>query len=163
MTERNVQINTDQELYVIEQGENDFRLLFFDECMERIELYGIELAGRGVIDAQYIDTPARAMRGSIGAYDTMRVLEEQLIAALDEGETAVAALSPDLYGLEGHLVEATTNDGETRRFRVGLSEGPIPVHLEITNWTDKGRRPAAREYASVRDLGHYNDDTKEMQ
>jgi hypothetical protein len=49
------------------------------------------------------------MRGSIRAYDTMRTLEEQLIAALPEGERAVAALSPDLVGLEGHHVEATTS------------------------------------------------------
>lgn len=157
MTERSVQINHDSELYVIERGENDFRVLFFDQCIELIELYSMELAGRGVIDEHYGEQPTRTMRGSMGAYDTMRILEERLIAALPEGETAVAALSPDLFGLEGHRVEVTTVDGETRRFRVGLSEGPIPVHLEITDWTDKGRKPAAREYESVRDLGHYND------
>jgi hypothetical protein len=155
--ERSVQFNTEQELYVIEQDEGDFRVLRFDECLSLIERYSIELAGRGRLPEQYIDAPMRAERGTLAAYDTMRILEEALIAALGEGETAVAGLTPDLHGLEGHRVEVTTLDGETRRFVVGLSSDPIPCHLEITDWTDLGKRPAEAAYEAVRDLGHTND------
>jgi hypothetical protein len=154
--ERSVQLNVEQEIYVIEQDEGDFRVLRFDECLSLIERYSIELAGRGALPERFIDAPMRAERGTLAAYDTMRILEETLIAALGEGETAVAGLTPDLHGLEGHRVEVTTTSGDTRRFIVGLSSDPIPCHLEITDWTDTGKKPAEREYESVRDLGHTN-------
>ena len=40
--------------------------------------------------------------------------------------------------------------GETRRFKVGLSTGPIPIHLEVHNERSTGGIGAAREYKSVR-------------
>jgi hypothetical protein len=64
-----------------------------------------------------------------------------------------SALTPQLKGLEGHRVEATTGSGETRRFIVGKSTGWAPIHLEIKKSNSFGGGPASKSYASVRSLG----------
>ncbi len=63
------------------------------------------------------------------------------------------SLTPQLSGLEGHRVEATTNEGETRRFIVGKSTGWAPIHLEIKTSRSHGGGGADRSYKSVRSLG----------
>lgn len=69
------------------------------------------------------------------------------------GRRCDANLSPQLIGLEGHRVEVTDSDGAKRRFIVGKSTGWFPIHLEIAKSNSTGGGGAAREYASVRDLG----------
>ena len=64
-----------------------------------------------------------------------------------------SALTPQLKGLEGHRVEATTGSGETRRFIVGKSTGWAPIHLEIKKSNSFGGGTASKSYASVRSLG----------
>jgi hypothetical protein len=149
--ERDVKIDAEHEQYVIEHGDRQTRLSF-DDCMWRIADYGIELAGRGKLPAAFIYAPVQVPRGTIAAFDTMRILADELIAAAEaDGEQPAAGLSPQLEDLVGHTVEALTTTGETRRFVVGLSSDPIPCHLEVTGQTS---RDAEREYESVLDLGH---------
>jgi hypothetical protein len=64
-----------------------------------------------------------------------------------------SSLTPQLSGLEGHRVEATTHYGETRRFIVGKSTGWRPIHLEIKTARSSGGGGAERSYKSVRSLG----------
>lgn len=61
-------------------------------------------------------------------------------------------LTPQLTGLEGWRVEATTHYGETRRFIVGRSTGWRPCHLEIHNRRSMGGTSAEKSYAEVRPL-----------
>ena len=61
-------------------------------------------------------------------------------------------LTPELIGKEGFRVEATTADGERRRFIVGKSTGWRPIHLEIKTRRSLGGFPAERSYASVRTI-----------
>jgi hypothetical protein len=151
MTERSVQIDGDHEWYVIDHG-NRRTILTFDDCMWRIEDYGIELAGRGKLPGHFIDAPVQVSRGTVAAYDTMCILADELIAAAQaDGERPVAGWCSQLVDLVGHAVEVLTNTGETRRFIVGFAdEAPIPHHLEIAG---SRTRDAERTYQSVRDLG----------
>lgn len=152
-TERNITINAEQSLYVIHHSDH-ITTLGFDVCLRNIESYCIELAGRGALPDEYIEAPVKVKRGSIGAYDTMVILQKLTgDAAEAQGEQAVAHLSPQLMGLEGHRVEVETTYGETRRFIVGRSTGRMPCHLEIARRDSSGGIAAEHEYESVRDLG----------
>jgi hypothetical protein len=135
MTERIVTIREDH--YEIDYADLSTTHLSFDVVMDRIERYSIELAGRGVLDASYIETPVRVQRGTMEAYDTYCNLRERLCRLVEEtGERAVAELNPQLVGLEGCEVEVTETNmhwGPTRprRFIVAVSDGSIPSHLEV--------------------------------
>lgn len=147
-TDENVKINEREQRYDIE-GEDS---LGFDECVERVARYSMELAARGSLPELFIDAPVTAQRGTIEAYRTMKLLEHDLIEVVTEADdVAMADLSIDLMGLEGHCVEVVSHGGErTYRFVVGRTGGPIPMHTE-TDYT--GTRPAERRYDSVIDLG----------
>lgn len=154
--EQNVSINTEQELYVIEHdhGSSSYG---FDNALGEIERIVIELVGRGALPGSYIDNElvkVKAERGTMQAWDTLQNLRDQLKRVCDEqGERAVAGLSPQLVGLEGHRVEVTTTYGEKRRFIVGKSTGWMPCHLEIARRDSSGGGAADRDYFNVVDLG----------
>lgn len=123
----------------------------FDEVMERIEFYAIELVGRGKYPADYLTDPVAVPRGTEAAYVTMTALAEDLIAAArEDGETPVAGLSPPLIDLEGHAVEVETVDRRVRKFIVQKTDEPIPRHFEIAG---DSRRQADYDYLQVLDLG----------
>lgn len=150
INERNVIVDHDHEWYVVDHGDR-CTILTFDDCMWRIEDYGIELAARGALPAEFIDAPVQTPRGTIAAYDTMRILADELIvAAQAEGERPEAGWSAQLVDLEGHAVEVLTNTGETRRFIVQVADEAIPHHLEVAG---SRTRDAERTYQWVRDLG----------
>lgn len=155
-TERNVTVNADQELYVIDHGEG-VTCYGFANTLDEIERIVIELVGRRALPGEYLDNELAAVKagyGTIAAYDTLVNLREKLQKVCDEqGERAVCGLSPQLMGLEGHRVEVVDQHGEKRRFIVGKSTGWMPCHLEIKKTNSMGGGAAAREYESVTDLG----------
>lgn len=123
----------------------------FSEVMERIEFYGVELAGRGALPASFIDETLGVECGSMDAWNAMSVLADELVAAAaKDGETPLAGLSPLLIGLEGHAVEVETVDRHTRKFIVELTDEPIPRHFEVAG---ESRRQADYDYLQVLDLG----------
>jgi hypothetical protein len=127
----------------------------FDEVMQRIEYYGVELAGRGALPAEFIDTPVAVARGTLAAYEAMLVLADELVdAARKDGEEPVAGLSPLLCGLEGHAVEVETVERTMRRFIVEKTDEPIPRHFEVSG---SERRQADYDYLQVLDLGRVID------
>lgn len=154
--ERHVTVNAEQELYVIDGGDH-YSCYGFDNALDEIERIVIELVGRGALPDSYLDnelTAVKAQRGTLAAYDTLMNLREKLKEVCDEqGERAVAGLTPQLTGLEGHRVEVETTYGEKRRFIVGKSMGWMPCHLEIKRRDSSGGMAAEREYKSVTDLG----------
>lgn len=154
--EQTVSINTEQELYVIDVGPG-YTCQGFDNVLDEIERIVIELVGRGALPDTYLDNElakVKAERGTMQAWDTLQNLRDRLKQVCDEqGERAVAGLSPQLTGLEGHRVEAITTYGETRRFIVGKSTGWMPCHLEVARRDSSGGGAAEREYTEVRDLG----------
>lgn len=166
--EREVTINEDQELYVINNG-TGVSCWGFDNVLDRIKRIAIELAGRGKLPAKYIDVDdldalvdedAAALRkllpprGSMQAYDTMQNLMEVLkVTCAEQHDRAIFDLSPQLTGLEGWRVEVVDEEGDApRRFIVGKSTGWAPCHLEISRRTSMGGGGARREYHSVREI-----------
>ncbi len=151
--ERQVRVDRDRNLYVIENADGQVSCLGFSVCLERTERYCLELIMRGILGADYMEGVNVAC-GTISAYDTMVNLQDMLKQAVEEsGEPAVCGLSPQLVGLEGHRVEVVDRYGVTRRFIVGQSTGWMPCHLEIKRRGNIGGDPADREYQSVADLG----------
>ncbi len=47
------------------------------------------------------------------------------------GQRCPVELTPELIGLEGRTVRVTDCHGETRTFKVGRSQGWMPLHLEV--------------------------------
>jgi len=59
-------------------------------------------------------------------------------------------LTKQLIGLEGWRVEVRDwSYSKPRRFIVGISTGPMPIHLECSFYKSEGGYPAERTYASV--------------
>lgn len=140
----NVTLNEREQCYAIE-GED---ALGFTECINRVERYSIELAARGALPDRFIDDPVTSQRGTLAAYEAMKMLQGELVDVLIANEdTGMADLSPDLVGLEGQTVVAVTTDGESREFVVGRSDDIIPVSLELN--PDGSQRVADRFYESV--------------
>jgi hypothetical protein len=135
--------------YVIER-ERSYSTLGFDQTLDRIERYALNL----YMDPKPVDALMRAMRpkrGEVEVYEKMRELERALIDRYQEtGERAVAELTPQLNGMEGWRVEVVRMNGESARFIVGKSTGPIPCHLEVKRVDSMGGDPADKEYKSVR-------------
>lgn len=132
--------------YIIE-FDGGYSCLGFDNALDRIERYALDLRG----DVEVVDAllaRLRPLRGTMAVYDEMRDLERELA----ERGGAVADLSPQLAGLEGHRVEVVTMYDERRRFIVGKSTGPIPCHLEVKRIDSSGGIAAEREYKSVKVL-----------
>lgn len=158
--ERNVKIGEGHyaDCYIIEHENGGFSCYGFDNTLDEIERIVIELVGRGVLPERWLGDDLESLkqrgRGKLGTYDVLMNMRESLKTACEaDGERAVAGLTPQLMGLEGHRVEVRDEDGESRRFIVGKSSGWMPCHLEIARRTSSGGSPARREYRSVHDLG----------
>lgn len=122
MTEQSVGTDEFGETYVIRAQDGRVETLPWDVCLLRLERYASNL---------HIEMP-RAARGTVAAYDTMRILQDALRAEYERtGEQAIAELSPLLIGVEGRAVEVETLDGERRRFVVARSNGFMPHHIEL--------------------------------
>jgi hypothetical protein len=122
VTEQNVATDGFTETYAIRGQDGSVETMPWDLCLLRLERYAINL---------HIEMPQVA-RGTVAAYDTMRILQDALRAEYERtGEQAIAELSPLLVGVEGRTVEVETLDGERRRFVVGKSSGFLPHHIEL--------------------------------
>ncbi len=88
-------------------------------------------------------------RGSIKMYEyyltTLKHLKE--FSVINRQERCNAALTPQLLPYLGHLVSVVDNFGETRSFRVGISTGWLPIHLEANQ--GNGGDAADDSYRSV--------------
>lgn len=153
--ERNVKLAVNYSCYVI-VGEHGTSCLGFDNALDQAERIAVELVGRGALPESYIGRELDALkmqRGSIEAYDGLMNLRDLLRRTCEtEGDQAVADLTPQLIGLEGHRVEVSEG-GETWRFIVGKSTGWLPCHLELKRIDSTGGDPALREYDLLIDLG----------
>ncbi len=132
-----VTADPEQQLFVIPTG-HGFTCLGFQVCETRRERY-----------AKWLGIPLPTARlGTLDQYASYR----QLVAKCCAGPNRCTAdLCPQLIGLEGRRVEVVTHYGERRRFWVGKSAGPIPVHLEIARRTSHGGTAVSYEgYQSVR-------------
>lgn len=146
----NITINKSQRLYVIHRGEG-FSCLGFDVAHERGQNYAAWLRKHGYSDAiAPVDMPAR--KGTKKHYAAYLANERACVAAGMTGARCDADLTDQLRGLEGFRVEVVTTDGERRRFIVGRSTGPLPIHLEIHNRRSLGGVPAERTYQTVTPL-----------
>lgn len=139
--ERSVTIDHERELYLVVDERGDAEHWPFDMVQRRIE----SLSNNLLRDESPVVT-----RGSVQAYDVMRLLEQQLqIVCERDGETAIAALTSQLTGNEGWYVAAVRTTGEQARFVVGQSDGWMPYHVEITQGPP---RRADDEYETVERL-----------
>lgn len=142
-----VTIDAEAQEFVAQRDGAAFRQSF-DGVLDEIERVSIELAGRGAVSDDMIDSPHLPPRGSMQSWDHLQNMRERLRDVCSrQGESAVAGLSPQLTGLEGQAVIVVDEPGATpRRFQVGVSGGWMPFHLEIQ---DSGRTPARIEYHDV--------------
>lgn len=130
----NVTLNVEQELFVIPSG-SGYSCLGFDVAMQRANMYSAWLRAQGL---QEDDVPPEA-RGTIRGY---KAYETRLYRVLDycrrKNMRCPVELTPQLIGLEGKRVEVVDCYGNKRRFQVGKSMGPIPIHLEILRRNSSG-------------------------
>lgn len=83
-------VDLKHERYVLANGSH----LSFDECQSRIELYGIELVGRGKLPRSFLDQAVEVERGSIEAYNALCSLADELIeVAYEDGEKPVTMMT----------------------------------------------------------------------
>jgi hypothetical protein len=152
--ERHVALDNINGCYVVTHENDVVSHIDYDEVLRRIERYSTELAGRGALPREHIESPVNAERGTMAAYDTFRNLMDILEKTVKaEGDYAVADLCPQLVGLEGHRVEVMDMGSlRKRRFTVGMSHGWLPVHMEIPGHGVEGQTAKA-EYQTVKDLG----------
>lgn len=78
---------------------------------------------------------------------------DQLSPAQKDAARDNSVLTKQLIGREGYRVEVLDNDGNTRRFIVGISTGWQPCHLEIKTIRSHGGLPADSSYQKVTLLG----------
>ena len=137
LTTQTVTTNPEQELFVIPSG-GGYSCLGFDVCEARRTRY-----------AKALGVPlVPTVRGSLEQYASYH---EVLVGCCSMPTRCTADLCPQLVGLEGKRVEVVTHYGETRRFWVGKSTGPLPIHLEIAKRTSPGGTGAPDSgYKSVR-------------
>jgi len=115
-----ITLNKEQELYAIQES------------------YGYSCVGFSVLDnraralATELGEPWNERTGTKKAYYQYRRLVALAFRKNKEtGWRSASELHPQLIGLEGKRVEVTDQDGETYRFNVGKSTGPVPIHLRI--------------------------------
>lgn len=128
-----------------------YSCLGFDVCLERIALYAAWI-DKTAGTRSFVPIHANHQRGSVEAFQAHQDLIGLCIEMASHlpGGKCDAELSPQLIGLEGKRVEVVDKFGETRRFIVGKSMGPMVIHLEVKNNRSTGGGAADREYKSVR-------------
>lgn len=132
-----MQINNDQKIYVIPCN-GGFSCLGFDYAFNKASAIAKELNRLDLI-------PDENKKGTEAGYlQYMRAID----MARNSGKKLQCGLTKQLVGLEGKRVEVVTMYNETRRFRVGKSNGFIPCHLEMIG-KSLGGRSAETKYKSV--------------
>jgi hypothetical protein len=126
---REVTINTEQELYVIPAQPDGYSCLGFDVLMHRYNAIAAWLRREG-LDAS--DLPPEA-RGTMRAYTAYQTLLARTGSYCQRNNVRCPVeLTPQLIGLEGKRVEVVDHHGQSRRFQVGKSCGWLPRHLETS-------------------------------
>jgi hypothetical protein len=132
---REVTINTKQEVYVIPAQPKGYTCLGFDVLTGRYNAIAAWLRREG-LDAS--DLPPES-RGSRSAYTGYLMLMRRASGYCQRNHLRCPAeLTRQLIGLEGKWVEVVDRDGQRRRFIVGKSAGWLPCHLEIARRNSHG-------------------------
>jgi hypothetical protein len=167
-SEARVTVSVVYDVYNIPSCEGGFvtgySCLGFEVAKGRIERYSRwthERFGHLVGFADKAPNVAKALQGfmpeprDVERYHLcMAVTSEMLSLMREQGARSTPVdLVPQLVGLEGKRVEVVTTYGETRRFIVGKSMGPIQIHLEIASSRSTGGAAAERDYKSIRVIG----------
>jgi len=127
-------LNKEQELYVIPCG-NGYSCLGFDVAMTRANAYAAWLRAQGF----QVDDLSSKARGTIRGYKAYETRLQRVVDCCRRfGLQCPVELTPQLIGLEGKRVEVVDCYGNKRRFQVGKSTGPIPIHLEILRCNSSG-------------------------
>lgn len=139
-----VTVNAEQRLYVIREGAG-WSCLGFDVAERR------RAAFAGWLGMMNRRAPVPAL-GTLAHYEAYKAtLDHVLAVCRDTGKRCDVELTPQLIGLEGQRVEVVDCDGERRRFIVGKSTGPVPIHLEIkTRRSSGGGAVMGAPFQSVR-------------
>lgn len=128
-------INKEQRLYVFKSG-NGFSCRGFESLDNEARAVYAWLESRGVM-MRGLEIPAR--KGTKKHYARCeQIMSRGANEFRMHGAKCLAALTPQLNGLEGQRVEVVDNDGNTRRFIVGKSIGWMPCHLEIARRNSSG-------------------------
>ena len=135
------------DLYCIPCGEG-FTCLGYDVCMEWANDYAAWLNKRGV----KADPIQANLRGTLDAYRLYERLLGKVVEYCAKNNTYCdTQLTKQLIGHEGKRVEVVDCYGETRRFWVGRSMGPVKIHLEISRRNSSGGCGTSGDpYKSVR-------------
>ena len=124
---KDVTLNEDQELYVIQQ-EGGYSCLGFDVCEKRIKAMSAELLKRS---GRFVQQEGK--RGTLARYRDYKLIQDACHIWYNEtSQRFDCELTPELIGLEGHLVEVITEWDETIRFQVGKSTGWMHCHLQLS-------------------------------
>ncbi len=123
------EINEEQRLYVIRSGKNRISCLGFDVCEEWTTNFAKWLK---------ID-PELPIKGTLEAYSRYLVVKDLVLRKCErENIRCLVHLKPQLIGLEKKRVKVVDTYGNIKRFWVGESTGPIPIHLEIARRNSSG-------------------------
>jgi hypothetical protein len=126
-----VKVNNEQRLYVLPCTNTKGKVTGYS-CL------GFEVAyNRAKRYAEWLKNPEVAPNpmnvGTLEGYeDYLRALRSVEATCVINQCRCDAELTPELIGLEGRRVEVEDCYGEVRRFKVGRSMGPIPIHLEVS-------------------------------
>lgn len=123
---KKISINDEQRLYVI-KNEVGITCLGFDVCEARRAAYCKWLYNGG-------HDSGKVKVGTLEAYDAyLSALHNVIERCKKTGERCNVELTHELIGFEGRRVEITYPSGEKHRFKVGMSTGYVPVHIELSN------------------------------
>ncbi len=119
--EKLAKINAKQRLYVLHCG-SGYTCLGFDVCQQWSVALACELDVR-------MPKVRKGTKAAYKAYETLVGIAGK--RHLLSGWRSKSELTPWLIGHEDELVEVVTEWGERVRFRVGRSNGFIPVHIQL--------------------------------
>jgi hypothetical protein len=121
-------INAEQALYVL-------------RCGDGFSCYGFDVldAKARAVAAWSKVIPPLAAAGTRTHFDECNaIMQHGAKYAAKTGTRCDAELVPQLVGLEGRRVEVVDCYGETRRFKIGKSNGWMPCHIELANTRSHG-------------------------
>ena len=132
MKNRSVKLDKERKLYVVSQ-DGGCSCLGFGVCESRRAALAKELASLG------FSPPPGERAGTVGNFYAYGRTQDMARLHYDlTGYRFKCGLHPALVGLEGRRVEAVSENGEKRRFRVGRSTGWVPCHLELAGARSSG-------------------------
>lgn len=143
-----VTLNDAQQLYVI-PGNGGYSCLGYAVAMSRANAYSAWLRAQGL---QEDDLPSEA-RGCIAGYNAYEMRLRRVLECCQRKHIrCLVELTPQLIGLEGKRVEVVNDCGVRRRFQVGKSIGPIPIHLELARRGSTGCAVYGAPFQSVKEV-----------